>query len=594
MAVVHKKVDVVTMGAGMTASILAAKLTAQGMRVVSLEAGGSQWTYPDFAHNHDFLRHALRYEMMADLGKETWTWRPSDRLPALPMRQYGAFHPGQGVGGSIVHWTAMYWRFLPHEFRYRSHHLERYGAGKLPPGNRIRDWPVSYEDLEPHYDAFEYDIGVSGVAGNLGGTRVEGGNPFEGPRSRPFPLPPLAQTIPSRMFTTAAREMGLHPFPMPSGILSQAYRDASGRWRSGCLYCGYCTRFGCEVDAKYSSLTTHIPMALDTGRYEIRPQSRVVGIDVGSDGRATGLRYVDAAGREHVQPADLVLLTGYTLGNVRMLLLSQSRAHPRGVGNDRGAVGKNLTYQIWRTPTTGVFEGRRFNLFMGNGSTQSVVYDYYGDNFDHSRLDFIGGAQIFCGGGERDPLGVVAELPLIAGAGEDGEAEWGRAWKERIRRYWDSYFPITIQAESMPYEGQVMDLDPTYRDSLGQPLLRLTFDWSENDRRLYRFVSERCREIMARMGPDHRNDEDELPPFNIHEYNSTHITGGAIMGADPADSVTNRYGQVWDTPNVFVTGAALFPQNPGSNPSGTVGALAYHTADAILEKYLRSPGKLIS
>src|SRR5205085_6466479 len=128
-------------------------------------------------------------------------------------------------------------------------------------------------------------------------------------RSRPYPLPPMAVTIPSLMFAKSASEMGLHPFPYPSGITSQAYRDRFGNYRSGCLYCGFCTRYGCEVDAKSSSLTTHLPVALKTGRYEIRSNSRVLRINTNADGLATGVTYIDPHGVEQEQPAEMVLLS---------------------------------------------------------------------------------------------------------------------------------------------------------------------------------------------------------------------------------------------------------------------------------------------
>ncbi|HMQ31793.1 MAG TPA: GMC family oxidoreductase, partial [Chloroflexaceae bacterium] len=383
---VHRKVDVVTVGAGWTAGILAQQLTAAGHRVVSLEQGPSRWATPDFEHNHDQLRYSIRNAMMVNLSKETWTWRPNPRLPALPMRQYGAFHPGQGVGGAGIHWAAQVWRFYPSDFRHRSHHVERYGEAKLPAGNRIQDWPLTYEELEPYYDRFEYDTGVSGLAGNLNGVIMEGGNPFEGPRSRPYPLPPLEVTNAGRIFREAARELGLHPFPQANSILSRNYQDMSGRTRSGCIYCGFCVRFGCEVDAKTSAITAHIPMALATGRYEIRTGCKVLRVNLGADGLATGVTYVDAAGNEHVQPADVVVLSAYTLENVRLLLLSRDQRHPDGVGNDRGMVGKNYTYQLVKTPATGIFEGRRLNQFMGNSSLLEIVQDYNADNFDHSDL----------------------------------------------------------------------------------------------------------------------------------------------------------------------------------------------------------------
>lgn len=607
---VHRKVDVVTVGAGWTGGIMAQQLTHAGLRVVSLEQGPSRWTYPDYQHNHDHLAHVKRYRLMVDLAKQTWTWRPNPQAPALPIRHFGSFHPGAGIGGAGTHWAGQTWRFLPADFRYRSHHIERYGAQKLPEGSTIQDWPLSYEELEPFYDRFEYDIGLSGRAGNVNGELLEGGNIFEGPRRRPFPLPPLPVSIPADIFADACTQLGYHPFPMPSGILSEAYTDPFGNRRSGCILCGFCTRFGCEVDAKSSAITGHIPAALATGRYEIRTECHVVRINLNNSGMATGVTYVDGAGQEHEQPADIVILCAFTLENVRLLLLSRHSTHPGGIGNNRGMVGKNYTYQISKAPVSGLFEGRRFNLFMGNGCTQNVIYDFYGDNFDHSDVDFIGGGRIMCGGGERAPLTSADSLPFLGdepeepgqGTGTEGDASgenggprnWGRDWKEALRRDWDSFVPISMEGDSLPYIDQYLDLDPTYRDAWGQPLLRITFDFHQNEYNLYRFIATRSREIMQEMGATKISSQIELEPYNIYEYQSTHTNGGAIMGSDAGSSVTNKYGQVWDTPNVFVTGAALFPQNPGANPTGTVCGLAYFGAYGIKEKYVKEPGRLIS
>jgi gluconate 2-dehydrogenase alpha chain len=585
---VQRKVDVVTIGAGWTAAILAWKLTAAGRQVVSLEQGPSRWTDPDFLHNHDHLRFQNRFAMMVNLARETWTWRPNTRLPSLPMRQYGSFHPGQGIGGAAIHWTAQLWRFLPQDFRYRSHHIERYGEQKLPPGNTIQDWPVSYQELEPYYDEFDYDIGSSGQTGNLNGTLIEGGNPFEGPRSRPYPLPPMPPNVPSLMFADAARQLGYHPFPYAAGIASQAYRDRFGNYRAGCILCGFCTRYGCEVDAKSSPQTTHIPPALRTGRYEIRPGCLVTRINIGPDGLASGVMYIDENGVEQEQPADVVIVSGFTLTNVRMLLLSRGGAHPNGIGNDRGMVGKNYTYQIFLSPVAGYFPGRRFNLYMGNGTTLYSMYDLYGDNFDHSDLDFMGGAMVYATTGERDPVNTATNVPI------DGNKNWGQEWKDALREEWNSYADIGIEGESMAYAQNFLDLDPNFRGADGQPLLRLTFDWTDNERKLYKYVVGKMEEIMRQMGPARMEADDELGDYNIHQYQSTHPTGGAIMGTNPGNSVTNKYGQVWDTPNVFVTGAALFPQNPGANPTATVTALAYMAGDALCRDYFDNPGELLT
>ncbi|MGI6209920.1 MAG: GMC family oxidoreductase [Anaerolineae bacterium] len=618
---VQRHVDVVTVGAGWTAAILAWILAEAGLEVVSLEQGPPRWTDPHFAHNHDQLRYTLRQAMMHDISEETWTWRPNPRSPSLPIRQFGSFHPGEGIGGSGIHWAAEYWRFSPTDFAYRTHHIQRYGDDRLPAGTRIRDWPITYAELEPYYARVEADVGISGQAGNIMGERQPGGNPYEGPRSGPYPLPPSVRSIPATMFSEVCQSLGYHPFPQAAAILSRAYTGLSGVPRAGCLYCGFCTRYGCEVDAKASPISEHIPMAQRTGRYEIRTFSKVLGISVADNGLATGVSYVDRiTGERHEQPASIVILSAYTLSNVRLLLLSRSSAHPNGVGNDRGLVGTNLTYQLVRSPVAGIFQGRRFNLFMGNACLQDVIHDFNGDNFDHTELDFIGGASISCGGGERSPLVSTLGMPAITAGQEPAQGangggararthpavagevsslagsgtEWGQDWKENLRRNWDAVVSIGIQGESLPYDDQFMDLDPAYRDSFGLPLLRLTYDFHQNDYNLYRFVAARCQEIMERMGPTRMVTSPELEPYNVYSYQSTHITGGAIMGTSPGDSVTNRYGQVWDTPNVFVTGAALYPQNPGMNPTGTLLALAYLAGDAIRLLYLRDPGRVIA
>lgn len=616
--IVHDKVEIVSIGAGWTAGILAWKLCSDGHRMVSIEQGPARGTTPDFAWNHDDLRYEIRNAMMVDLKQETWTWRPNPAAPSLPIRQYGSFHPGRGTGGSSVHWTAQYWRFDNADFRHRSHNEERYGPDRIPENMTIQDWPVTYEELEPFYDAVDYDLGISGQAGNVNGEIIPGGNPFEEPRSRPYPLPPHPMSLSADLFAEAATALGYAPFPQPAGIVSQAFEDPFGNHHAGCIYCGYCTRFGCEVDAKMSGINTHIPAALNTGRYDIRTNCKVLRVNVGPDGLATGVTYIDLlTGELHEQPADLVLLTGYTLNNVRMLLLSTDDAHhTNGIGNDRGMVGKNYTYQLSKGPSSGVFNGRRFNQFMGNGVIQSVIYDFYGDNFDHADLGFIGGAGISCGSGQRQPLtSALGLMPLTAGtpnakssSGSGGPnpatadeisslagygSEWGQDWKKNLRENWDSVVGIGVQGEIQAYDDQFLDLDPTYKDPWGLPLLRLTFDFHDNERNLYQYLAMKCEEIMKQMGADRIKTTDELDPYDIYSYQSTHCTGGAIMGTDPGNSVTNKYGQVWDTPNVFVTGAALYPQNPGANPTGTLLALAYMTGDAIRDRYFKHPNELL-
>jgi len=223
-----KEVDAVTVGLGWTGAIMARELTKAGLNVVSLEKGQDRVPGEDFILPavRDELRYAGRLELMWDNSLDTLTFRNFPNEQALPIRRIGAFLPGEGVGGSGIHWGALQWRFLPSDFRIRSALTERYGANAIPANMTIQDWPLSYDELEPFYDRFDKICGVSGKAGNVRGRKVDGGNVFEGPRSDEYPNAPLKSSNAALMFGAAAKSLGYHPFPSPVAIASAAYRNA--------------------------------------------------------------------------------------------------------------------------------------------------------------------------------------------------------------------------------------------------------------------------------------------------------------------------------------------------------------------------------
>jgi gluconate 2-dehydrogenase alpha chain len=584
-------VDAVLVGVGWTGGILARELTAAGMKVVGLERGEPRsarlGTFA-FPYLHDELRYALRYELMQDLSRETITFRNQTRQTARPMRQYGSFMPGEGVGGAGVHWNGSTWRFLPYDFELRSQTIARYGKKALPEGSLVQDWGVTYDELEPYFDKFEYVCGISGKAGNLGGRIQEGGNPFEGPRQREFPTPPLPPTYAAHLFGEAAGALGYHPFPRPSANLSEPYTNPDGQRLGRCIYCGFCERFGCEANAKSSAHITVIPAALDSGRFDLRTRANVLRVNLDSTGsRATGVTYIDlGTGEEIEQPADLVCLTSYTLNNVRLMLQS-GIGQPYDPDSGTGVVGRNYSYQAGAGATL-FFDDKFFNTFMGSGSVGIVIDDFNGDNFDHSGLGFIHGASISVGNTGARPIAYRPTPP--------GTARWGSAWKKAVAKYYNRTLGIGSQAACLSYRQHYLDLDPNYKDALGQPLLRMTFDWGPNERRASEYLAEVCARIGKSMSPTHiasRNRIGAENHYSIVPYQSTHNCGGAIMGADPSTSALNRYLQSWDVSNLFAVGANAFPQNAGYNPTGTVGALAYWTAEAIVTKYVKSPGPLV-
>ena len=572
-------------GFGWTGGILANELTKAGLNVVGLERGQYRDTDPDFAIPgiHDELLYAIRYKLFQDASQETVTFRNNRTQSALPVRQFGSFLPGDGLGGAGVHWNGVTWRFLPWDFQTRSRSIARYGPTILGEDCTSADWGITYDELEPYYDKFEYLCGIAGKAGNLRGKIIPGGNVFEGPRAREYPSPPQKQSYAMAVFGGAATKLGYHPFPQPSANSTQPYTNPEGVGLGVCVYCGFCERFACEMSAKSSMQTTLLPKLRKSSHFELRTNAKVLKINLDSTKKkAVSVTYLDAQGREQVQPANMIFVTAFAFNNVRMLLLS-GIGKPYDPVTGTGVVGKNYAYQVNTGGTFFFDSGKVFNLFMGSGALGTVFDDFNGDNFDHSPYGFIGGADINQNTNHARP---VQWHPV-----PKGTPRWGAKWKSAVAHYYNRAFNVNAQGGVQAYRGNYLDLDPTYTDVYGQPLLRMTFDWGPHEHKQSAFMAG-IHEKVARAAGANSWAISQLPAhYSVVPYQSTHNTGGAIMGSDPAQSAINKFGQSWDVSNVFVTGASSFPQNAGYNPTGTVGALAYRAAEGM-KRYHQHPGAL--
>ena len=585
-----KPVDAVIIGFGWTGAIMAKTLTDAGLSVVALERGPLRDTNPDFQYPRivDELRHGVRGELWQPLAKETITVRHKPEDTAAPYRQYGSFVFGNGVGGAGVHWNGQLWRASPEDLRLRSRIEERYGKKFIPPDMTIQDYPVSFEELEPHFDHFEKVCGVSGTAGNLRGKLQAGGNPFEGARSDEYPTPPLTPVHNAQLFANAAAQLGYKPFPLPAANSSVAYTNPYGVRLGPCNLCGFCERFGCFMYSKAAPQTTILPVILQRPNLEVRANSYVTRILLDKSGkRATGVRYIDESGTEIEQPASLVILSAFQMHNVRLLLMS-GIGKPYDPKTGSGVVGKNYAYQM----ITGTFaffdEQVQINPFIGAGAAgQRAVDEFSSDHFDHAKHGFIGGSVLQAsatGGRPIEQLYLPPEAP-----------RWGKQWKAAAKKHYLHTAVYVTQGSVMSYRDRYLDLDPTYRDSHGLPLLRMTFDWHDNEYKLAAFSSAKLEEIVRASNPKKYVSVVTKPgqPYDTRFYQSTHTTGGAIMGSNPSNSVINRYSQSWDVPNLFVLGASAFPQNISYNPTGLLAGLAYFSADKIRDAYLKSPGPLV-
>ena len=569
-----EKTDVVIIGVGAAGGILAAELGKAGMKVIGLERG-PRLTTADF-NPHDELRYFQRQDLRPNVKLQPITWRPNAnaRGNPVPVQNYG-----NQAGGGTVHYGTVSWRFHEDDFRARSQTIERYGASAIPQDSSLVDWPLSYADLEPYYDQAEYDLGVSGKAGNVQGRKIDGGNVFEAPRRREYPLPALHVDQSGVIFDATARKLGYHPFPTPRAIISEPYKG-----RPACTYCGFCQAFGCHVGAKSSILVTKLPEADATGNFKLLTGAMCYRVNSDNSGRVTGVSYWAPDGSDNTIEAELVILTPFIYDNTRLLLLSKTDKFPNGLANSSGQVGKHLmAHMMARAFVT--FGDRYVNVFMGPSAQKHTIDDFNADNFNHGGTNFIRGSQISIDtvNLQGGPIGATTMNP------PPGIPRWGAAYRDFLAKYYARHASMVAQTENLPYADQTIDLDPNVRDQWGLPAPRLTYDWRRpNELARVEFMLKKMEELGHAMGATHvwRAPLGPGAPGAHHE-------GGTRMGSDPKTSVVNRYGQSWDVPNLFVVGSSTFPSMSGFNPTLTIQALAYMSADAIVNRYKKNPGALL-
>ena len=584
-----KAVDVVIVGFGWTGAIMAKELTEAGLQVVALERGKYRDTYPDGAYptTLDELTYLQRFKLFQDMSRSTFTFRHGVGETALPYRQIGAFKPGEGVGGAGLHWAGQHWRIYPEELKLRSHYVERYGAKFIPKDMTLQDFGVSYEELEPHFDFAEKVFGTSGQAYRVNGKVVGEGNPFEADRSAAFPLP--AQKVPygPHRFMKAAQELGFHPFRAPSATVSAPYTNPYGCQMGPCNFCGYCSGYVCYNYSKASPNVNILPALRGLPNFELRPDCTVLRIQLDNTRKvATGVEYVDADGKVVSQPARIVIACTFAYNNAHLFMLS-------GIGRQydpvtgEGTVGKNVSYQMLSNIQLFFEPGTNSNSFIGAGGNSVTFDDFNADNFDHGPHGFVGGAALWCNPAGAKPISGIA-VPA-------GTPAWGSAWKKAVKDNYVNTVSIDSNGTNMPYRDCYLDLDPNYQNKYGQPLLRFTFDWKDNDIRMTRFVTDKLLQVGKAMGPkdDTVTQKNFGDHFDVRPYQTTHWAGGLIMGEHPQSSALNRYLQSWDVHNVFAIGSNVFPVGLGYNPTGAVAALAYWSAKAIRTQYLKDPRPLV-
>jgi choline dehydrogenase-like flavoprotein len=531
------EVDFVIVGSGAAGGVLAKELSTNGFRVVVLEQG-PYLTENDFTHNEVkvFAEHGLTNN--PKIRPTTFRKTPQDKTKTQQSILYGTC-----VGGSSVHFTANFWRF--HEIDF----IEHSKVGDIP-GANFADWPITYADLEPYYTKVEWEIGVSGLAG---------ASPFDPPRSKPYPMPPLPVKGSGVIFERAASKLGYHPFPAPMAILSQPRPG-----RSACVNCGFCLGFGCEVGAKSTSLSTVIRMAEKTGRCEIRPNSYVHKIETDKNGRATGVVYFDAKKNAHLQKAKAVIVSANGAETPRLLLLSASSQFPNGLANSSGYVGKNLMPNS-SAIAYGVFD-EPLNDYKGFAVSR-IFHDFY--ELDANKLGFHGG-------GGLDARFDLSPLAFAMSALPPGTPRWGKGFKKTLAQNFTRTMEIFCHGTSLPVESNSISLDDEVKDAWGLPALRMTFRDHPDDLKLASWMQARALEILDAAGAKTKWSN----PVTEQQF-AVHLLGTCRMGKDSKASVIDPDHRTHDVPNLFLCDGSSLVTSGRGQPTMTIQALSYRAADRI-------------
>lgn len=525
------RADVVVIGSGAGGGVIAKELSEAGLTVIVIEAGRRYRPYDEYP------THALDFEVIA--GN---TFAPPDYrrdLYTVPRNLPYNYCRAKGVGGSTLIYHAMNPRFHESDFRVYSE------------DGLADDWPITYADLESYYTKVEYELGVSGPDG-------PDRNPFEPPRSKPYPTPPHEFNMASRTIKRGADRLGLHLVREPLAIPTQ---DWNGR--PACISAGTCT-MGCKISAKSSIDVTYIPKAEKTGRVEIRTECMARKISVDGDGKASSVVYFDRHGEEKEVFARAIVVAGNAVETARLLLLSKSGRFPHGLANSSGLVGKRFMEHL-SVFAYGIFP-ERIDPWRGV-PTGGIIQDFYATNSAN------GFARGWTTSVENDNQWPLATANRIEG--------WGAEHKTRMKAIFGHAVGVASDGEQLPAESNQITLDESVKDNHSLPVPRITNQWQENDKRMIEAMSRSHAQILEAAGAT----EIEVHPCVAG--GSSHYLGTCRMGADPSSSVVDPWCRAHDVPNLFIGDGSVFVTSAAVNPALTISALAARTADGIIESFRR-------
>lgn len=586
---IQESYDVIVVGSGAGGGQAAYTLTMEGAKVLMLEAGRNYdpvTETPMFNLNSTApLRGAATpdkpwgfYDATVDGG---WTvpGEPFTNASDDPSRQF-TWWRSRMMGGRTNHWGRISLRNGPYDFKPHT----RDGLGI--------DWPISYEDVAPYYDKVEMLIGVYGENDSLENTpnsspgvlqpppKMRAGELLAQKRAKGMGIPVVAahRAVLTQRLDGPRLAAKLHPNnPKAQRVLAEAMSQ-----RAACLWATPCGR-GCAVRANYQSTTVHLPPALATGNLDIVPDAMAREILVDEQGKATGLIFIDrTTGRECRARARVVMLAASSAESVRILLNTKSPRFPQGLANSSGLLGKYIMDTVGARlggQVPALEDMPRHNEDGADGIHAYVPWWLYQEQLA-GKLGFARGYHIEFATGRRMPeAGFANGIEWITGG------TYGRRFKEDVRRYNGSFVGFDGRGEMIPNDDSFCELDPTVKDKWGIPVLRFHWKWSDHELKQVVHMQRTFADLIEAMGGRVSRPPvtDGLKAIRAGG-NVKHEVGGALMGSDAKKSVCDSWCRTWDVPNLYFADGAPFCSNADKNPTLTIMALAWRTADHVLDE----------
>jgi choline dehydrogenase-like flavoprotein len=555
--------DVVVIGSGAGGGTVTKVLADLGISVALVEAG------PMIDPQKDFKEHMWPYQVPhrgigegggGYFGPTPWAfgyftttsggWQlPGEPYTVAPGNKFEWFR-SRVIGGRTNHFGRIALRFADYDFTPYS----RDGLGT--------DWPIGYDDIAPYYDKAESFIGVTG---SKEGIRSAPDGIFQ-----PCPSPRVHELLTQK----AAKKLNIPCIPSRLAVIT---KPTNGR--PACHYCAQCGR-GCVTASNYSSSQVQVFPAMKTGRVKLFTNAMARELLTDGSGKVTAVSYVDKATRSEKQiRCRTVVLACGACESARLLLNSKSSGSPNGLANGSGQVGRNLTDSVGYS--LGAHIPALDDLPRHNSDGMGGMHLYIPWwLWDAKNKDFPRGYHVEISGGFH--------MPGIGSFNADCRQHegYGKDLKDTIYKHYGASVSFAGRGEQIPNDRTFCEIDPDVVDQYGIPVLRFHFQWTDDELKQAQHMHETFQSLLETMGGTVTRPK---PNFLAGEGISMggeiiHELGTIRMGNNPATSALNKYCQAHEVKNLFVADAAPFVSNPDKNPTLTIIAMAWRTAEFLAEE----------